>query len=134
MRAELIDGKAIAADVRTDVARDVAALRERGVVPGLTVVLVGDDIASATYVGAKEKASREAGMAGGTIRLPADTTQAALLTLIEQLNGDAAVHGILVQMPLPKHIDPDTIIRHIRPEKDVDGFHPENVGKLLIDI
>ena len=132
MRAELIDGKAIAADVRADVARDVAALRERGVVPGLTVVLVGDDIASATYVGAKEKASREAGMAGGTIRLPADTTQAALLALIEQLNGDAAVHGILVQMPLPKHIDPDTIIRHIRPEKDVDGFHPENVGKLLI--
>ncbi len=132
MRAELIDGKAIAADVRADVARDVAALRERGVVPGLTVVLVGDDSASATYVGAKEKASREAGMAGGTIRLPADTTQAALLTLIEQLNGDAAVHGILVQMPLPKHIDPDTIIRHIRPEKDVDGFHPENVGKLLI--
>lgn len=132
MRAELIDGKAIAADVRADVARDVAALRERGVVPGLTVVLIGDDIASATYVGAKEKASREAGMAGGTIRLPADTTQAALLALIEQLNGDAAVHGILVQMPLPKHIDPDTIIRHIRPEKDVDGFHPENVGKLLI--
>ena len=132
MRAELIDGKAIAADVRADVARDVAALRERGVVPGLTVVHVGDDSASATYVGAKEKASREAGMAGGTIRLPADTTQAALLTLIEQLNGDAAVHGILVQMPLPKHIDPDTIIRHIRPEKDVDGFHPENVGKLLI--
>ena len=85
MRAELIDGKAIAADVRADVARDVAALRERGVVPGLTVVLVGDDIASATYVGAKERASREAGMAGGTIRLPADTTQAALLTLIEQL-------------------------------------------------
>lgn len=132
MRAELIDGKGIAADVRADVARDVAALRERGVVPGLTVVFVGDDIASATYVGAKEKASREAGMAGGTIRLPADTTQAALLALIEQLNGDAAVHGILVQMPLPKHIDPDTIIRHIRPEKDVDGFHPENVGKLLI--
>jgi len=132
LRAELIDGKAIAADVRADVARDVAALRERGVVPGLTVVLVGDDVASATYVGAKEKASREAGMAGGTIRLPADTTQAALLALIEQLNGDAAVHGILVQMPLPKHIDPDTIIRHIRPEKDVDGFHPENVGKLLI--
>jgi methylenetetrahydrofolate dehydrogenase (NADP+)/methenyltetrahydrofolate cyclohydrolase len=132
LRAELIDGKAIAADVRADVARDVAALRERGVVPGLTVVLVGDDIASATYVGAKEKASREAGMAGGTIRLPADTTQAALLTLIEQLNGDAAVHGILVQMPLPKHIDPDTVIRHIRPDKDVDGFHPENVGKLLI--
>jgi len=132
LRAELIDGKAIAADVRADVAREVAQLRARGVVPGLTVVLVGEDIASATYVGAKEKASREAGMTGGTIRLPADTTQAALLTLIEQLNGDPAVHGILVQMPLPTHIDPDTVIRHIRPDKDVDGFHPENVGKLLI--
>ena len=132
MRAELIDGKAIAADVRAEVARDVDDLRARGVVPGLTVVLVGDDMASATYVGAKEKASREAGMAGGTIRLPADTTQASLLALVEQLNGDAAVHGILVQMPLPAHIDPDTVIRHIRPDKDVDGFHPENVGKLLI--
>jgi methylenetetrahydrofolate dehydrogenase (NADP+) / methenyltetrahydrofolate cyclohydrolase len=132
LRAELIDGKAIAADVRAEVARDVDDLRARGVVPGLTVVLVGDDIASATYVGAKEKASREAGMAGGTIRLPADTTQASLLALVEQLNGDAAVHGILVQMPLPAHIDPDTVIRHIRPDKDVDGFHPENVGKLLI--
>ena len=132
MRAELIDGKAIAADVRADVAREVAALRARGVVPGLTVVLVGDDMASAKYVGAKERASREAGMAGGTIRLPADTTQAALLTLIAQLNGDPAVHGILVQMPLPTHIDPDTVIRQIRPDKDVDGFHPENVGKLLI--
>jgi methylenetetrahydrofolate dehydrogenase (NADP+)/methenyltetrahydrofolate cyclohydrolase len=132
LRAELIDGKAIAADVRADVAREVAALRARGVVPGLMVVLVGEDIASATYVGAKEKASREAGMTGGTIRLPADTTQAALLTLIEQLNGNPAVHGILVQMPLPTHIDPDTVIRHIRSDKDVDGFHPENVGKLLI--
>jgi methylenetetrahydrofolate dehydrogenase (NADP+)/methenyltetrahydrofolate cyclohydrolase len=132
LRAELIDGKAIAANVRADVAREVAALRARGVVPGLMVVLVGEDIASATYVGAKEKASREAGMTGGTIRLPADTTQAALLTLIEQLNGNPAVHGILVQMPLPTHIDPDTVIRHIRSDKDVDGFHPENVGKLLI--
>jgi methylenetetrahydrofolate dehydrogenase (NADP+)/methenyltetrahydrofolate cyclohydrolase len=132
LRAELIDGKAIAADVRADVARDVAALRERGVVAGLVVVLVGDDVASATYVGAKEKASREAGMSGGTVRLPAATTQAELLRLVEELNGDAAVHGILVQMPLPAHIDPDTVIRHIRPDKDVDGFHPENVGKLLI--
>jgi methylenetetrahydrofolate dehydrogenase (NADP+)/methenyltetrahydrofolate cyclohydrolase len=132
LRAELIDGTAIAADVRADVARDVMALRARGVVPGLTVVLVGDDMASATYVGAKEKASREAGMVGATIRLPASTSQDELLTLVGQLNGDPAVHGILVQMPLPKHIDPDTVIRHIRPDKDVDGFHPENVGKLLI--
>jgi methylenetetrahydrofolate dehydrogenase (NADP+)/methenyltetrahydrofolate cyclohydrolase len=132
LRADLIDGKAIAAAVRAEVARDVDALRMRGVVPGLTVVLVGDDIASATYVGAKEKASREAGMASTTIRLPAETTQAALLALVEQLNQDEAVHGILVQMPLPPHIDPDTVIRHIQPSKDVDGFHPVNVGKLLI--
>lgn len=132
MRAELIDGKAIAATIRGEVAADVAALTARGVVPGLTVVLVGDDTASATYVGAKEKASREAGMAGETIRLPASTTQAELLSVVERLNADRAVHGILVQMPLPAHIDPDTVIRHILPEKDVDGFHPVNVGKLLI--
>lgn len=132
MRAELIDGKAIAATIRGEVAADVAALTARGVVPGLTVVLVGDDTASATYVGAKEKASREAGMAGETIRLPASTTQAELLGVVERLNADRAVHGILVQMPLPAHIDPDTVIRHILPEKDVDGFHPVNVGKLLI--
>ncbi len=132
MRAELIDGKAIAATIRGEVAADVAALTARGVVPGLTVVLVGDDTASATYVGAKEKASREAGMAGETIRLPASTTQTELLGVVERLNADRAVHGILVQMPLPAHIDPDTVIRHILPEKDVDGFHPVNVGKLLI--
>ncbi len=132
MRAELIDGKAIAEAIRHEVAADVAALSARGVVPGLTVVLVGDDGASATYVGAKEKASKAAGMAGRTIRLPASTSQNELLSLVEQLNADDAVHGILVQMPLPKQIDPDTVIRHIRPEKDVDGFHPVNVGKLLI--
>ncbi len=132
LRAELIDGKAIAEAIRNEVAVDVAALAARGVVPGLTVVLVGDDAASATYVGAKEKASKAAGMQGETIRLPAATTQAELLTLIERLNADASVHGILVQMPLPSHIDPDTVIRHILPEKDVDGFHPVNVGKLLI--
>ncbi|WP_434481044.1 bifunctional 5,10-methylenetetrahydrofolate dehydrogenase/5,10-methenyltetrahydrofolate cyclohydrolase [Gemmatimonas sp.] len=132
MRAELIDGKAIAEAIRNEVAVDVAALAARGVVPGLTVVLVGDDAASATYVGAKEKASKAAGMQGETIRLPAATTQAELLTLIERLNADASVHGILVQMPLPSHLEPDTVIRHIVPEKDVDGFHPVNVGKLLI--
>ena len=132
MRAELIDGKAIAEAIRLEVAADVAALAARGVVPGLTVVLVGDDAASATYVGAKEKASKAAGMRGETLRLPASTTQAELLALVERLNADAGIHGILVQMPLPSHIDPDTVIRHILPEKDVDGFHPVNVGKLLI--
>jgi methylenetetrahydrofolate dehydrogenase (NADP+)/methenyltetrahydrofolate cyclohydrolase len=132
LRAELIDGKAIAETIRNEVAADVAALAARGVVPGLTVVLVGDDSASATYVGAKEKASKAAGMHGETIRLPASTSQDELLALVERLNTDASVHGILVQMPLPAHIDPDTVIRHILPEKDVDGFHPVNVVKLLI--
>jgi methylenetetrahydrofolate dehydrogenase (NADP+)/methenyltetrahydrofolate cyclohydrolase len=127
-----MDGAMLAQKVRNEVAADVAALRQRGVVPGLTVVLVGDDPASAVYVGGKEKASREAGMAGETIRLPSTTSEAELLALIERLNHDDSVHGILVQMPLPKAIDPDTVINHIRPEKDVDGFHPVNVGKLLI--
>ncbi|PYP75550.1 MAG: bifunctional 5,10-methylene-tetrahydrofolate dehydrogenase/5,10-methylene-tetrahydrofolate cyclohydrolase [Gemmatimonadetes bacterium] len=127
-----MDGALLAQKVRTEVAADVAALRQRGVVPGLTVVLVGDDPASAVYVGGKEKASREAGMAGETIRLPATTSQAELLALVERLNADDSVHGILVQMPLPKQIDPDTVINHILPQKDVDGFHPVNVGKLLI--
>ena len=130
--ARLIDGTALAKRIRGEVAAQVAALRQRGVVPGLTVVLVGDDPASAVYVGAKEKASREAGMAGETIRLSSRTSQAELLALVEQLNHDERMHGILVQMPLPKQIDPDTVIRHIRPDKDVDGFHPVNVGKLLI--
>jgi methylenetetrahydrofolate dehydrogenase (NADP+)/methenyltetrahydrofolate cyclohydrolase len=130
--AALIDGTALAKKIRAEVAADVALLRAQGIVPGLTVVLVGEDPASAVYVGAKEKASREAGMAGETIRLPASTSQAELLALVEQLNLDDRVHGILVQMPLPKQIDPDTVILHIRPDKDVDGFHPVNVGKVLI--
>jgi methylenetetrahydrofolate dehydrogenase (NADP+)/methenyltetrahydrofolate cyclohydrolase len=130
--AELIDGRAVAAAIRAEVAEEVAALRAQGVVPGLTVVLVGDDPASATYVGAKEKASREVGMAGTTIRMPASTSQEALLAVVDRLNADAAVHGILVQMPLPPQLDPDAVIRRIRPDKDVDGFHPVNVGKLLI--
>jgi methylenetetrahydrofolate dehydrogenase (NADP+) / methenyltetrahydrofolate cyclohydrolase len=130
--ARLIDGTALAKKVRAEVAAEAAALVQRGVTPGLAVVLVGDDPASAVYVGAKEKASREAGMSGETIRLPAATSQAELLALVDRLNGDARVHGILVQMPLPKHIDPDAVINRIRPDKDVDGFHPVNVGKLLI--
>ena len=130
--ARLIDGTALAAKVRANVAMDVSALRARGVVPGLTVVLVGDDPASAVYVGAKEKASREAGMAGQTIRLPDETSQDELIALVDALNADPAVHGILVQMPLPKQIDPEAVIHRIRPDKDVDGFHPVNAGKVLI--
>lgn len=130
--ARLIDGTALAARIRGEVAAEVATLRARGVVPGLTVVLVGDDPASAVYVGAKEKASREAGMAGETIRLTAGTSEGELLALVHRLNADRAVHGILVQMPLPKHIDPEAVIHAIRPDKDVDGFHPVNAGKVLI--
>lgn len=132
MPAELIDGVAVAKEVRAEVARDAAALIARGVTPGLTVVLVGDDPASAVYVRAKEKACVEAGMNGRTIRLPAETSQADLLALIDQLNADPAVHGILVQMPVPKHIDPQAVILRISAEKDVDGFHPVNVGRVWI--
>jgi len=129
--AELIDGTAVARDVRADVAQLAAALAARGVRPGLAVVLVGDDPASAVYVRAKGKASEEAGMHSVTIRLPADTSEADLLRHVDQLNADPAIHGILVQMPLPKHISAEVVVRRVRPEKDVDGFHPVNVGKLL---
>jgi methylenetetrahydrofolate dehydrogenase (NADP+)/methenyltetrahydrofolate cyclohydrolase len=101
-------------------------------VPGLTVVLVGEDPASAVYVRNKEKGSVEAGMKGETIRMSAATTQDELLAVVDRLNADPTVHGILVQMPLPKQIDPQTVIRRIDPRKDVDGFHPVNVGKVLI--
>jgi methylenetetrahydrofolate dehydrogenase (NADP+)/methenyltetrahydrofolate cyclohydrolase len=130
--AEIIDGAAVANKVRADVAVAAAALAEKGVVPGLTVVLVGEDPASSVYVSSKEKACREAGMHGETIRLPATTTQGDLLAVVDRLNDDPAIHGILVQMPLPKQIDPQTVIRRIAPHKDVDGFHPVNVGKVLI--
>jgi methylenetetrahydrofolate dehydrogenase (NADP+)/methenyltetrahydrofolate cyclohydrolase len=130
--AKIIDGAAIADKVRADVAVAAAALAKRGIIPGLTVVLVGEDPASAVYVGAKEKACKEAGMHGETIRMPVTTTQAELLAVVDRLNADPAIHGILVQSPLPKQIDPQTIIRRIAPHKDVDGFHPINVGKVLI--
>ena len=129
---EKIDGTAVAKSVREDVAREVAELEARGITPGLTVVIVGENPASQTYVAAKEKASVEAGMKGETIRLPADTPQPELEALIDRLNADATVHGILVQSPLPRHMDANTVVRRILPEKDVDGFHPVNVGKLLI--
>ena len=132
MPAEKIDGTAVALAIRTEAAAKAKELTAKGVRPGLAVVLVGDDPASAVYVRAKGKACEEAGMHSVTIRMSADTTQDALLAQVKALNEDAAIHGILVQMPLPKHIDSDLIIRTIRPEKDVDGFHPVNVGKNLI--
>jgi methylenetetrahydrofolate dehydrogenase (NADP+)/methenyltetrahydrofolate cyclohydrolase len=130
--ARLIDGVAVAKAVRADVAREVATLATHGIIPGLTVVLVGHDPASTVYVSSKEKRSKELGMRGETIRLPATASQAELESLIDRLNADPAVHGILVQMPLPKQMDATTVIRRIVPHKDVDGFHPVNVGKLLI--
>jgi methylenetetrahydrofolate dehydrogenase (NADP+)/methenyltetrahydrofolate cyclohydrolase len=127
MMARLIDGKAVASTLRASVAARVAALPYR---PGLTVVLVGDDPASVTYVRNKDKAAVEAGIDASTIRLPADTTQSALLARIETLNADPAVDGILVQLPLPPHIDAAAIVEAVDPAKDVDGFHPVNIGRL----
>lgn len=132
MPAELIDGRAIAKKVRADVAERAKRLAAQGIKPGLAVVLVGDDPASAVYTSAKAKAAEEAGMYSLNLRLPADTTQADLLKRVDALNSDPKIHGILVQMPLPKQIDPDTVIRRIDPAKDVDGFHPVNVGKMLV--
>jgi methylenetetrahydrofolate dehydrogenase (NADP+)/methenyltetrahydrofolate cyclohydrolase len=128
----LIEGGALADRVKAQVATDVADLKARGITPGLTVVLVGDDPASTVYVGAKERTCIELGMRGDTIRLPVTTTQDELIAIVDRLNADPTVHGILVQMPLPKQIHSDAVVRRIRPDKDVDGFHPVNVGKLLI--
>jgi methylenetetrahydrofolate dehydrogenase (NADP+)/methenyltetrahydrofolate cyclohydrolase len=126
-----MDGAAVARRVRARVAAETEALRARGVTPGLAVVLVGDDPASAVYVGAKRKACAEAGIRSDTAQLPATTSQAELLAVVDRLNEDASVHGILVQMPLPRHVDAEEVVRRVRPDKDVDGFHPVNLGKLL---
>jgi methylenetetrahydrofolate dehydrogenase (NADP+) / methenyltetrahydrofolate cyclohydrolase len=132
MPAELLDGIAVARAIRDEVAVAVRVELARGVVPGLAVVLVGDDPASTVYVRNKGKACEEAGMHSVTIRLPASTTQGALLAVVDQLNADSAIHGMLVQMPLPKQCNADEVIRRIDPAKDVDGFHPINAGKLII--
>lgn len=133
MTATIIDGKAFAAEIREEVsARTAAILAAGGVRPGLAVVLVGDDAASDVYVRNKGIAAEAAGFYSETHRLPSDTTQQALLALIERLNQDSAIHGILVQLPLPAHLDKDAVIAAIAPHKDVDGFHPNNVGKLWL--
>jgi methylenetetrahydrofolate dehydrogenase (NADP+)/methenyltetrahydrofolate cyclohydrolase len=132
MAAVIIDGKAVGRRVREEVKQRTEALRGKGVVPCLAVVLAGEDPASVSYVTAKEKALAEAGMEGRDIRLPAGVSEAELLALIADLNRDAKVHGILVQLPLPKHINEDRIITAIDPEKDVDGFHPVSVGNMVL--
>jgi methylenetetrahydrofolate dehydrogenase (NADP+)/methenyltetrahydrofolate cyclohydrolase len=130
--AEIVDGVAIARVIREEAARDTAVLITRGVRPGLAVVLVGEDPASTVYVRAKGRACDEARMHSSTIQLPASTSQAELENVVAVLNDDPMIHGILVQMPLPSHLDADAVIRTIDPRKDVDGFHPVNVGKLLV--
>ena len=129
--AELLDGKRIAQEIRGEVALRVKKLIARGVTPGLSVILVGEDAASAVYVAAKGKACEEAGMYSRTIRLPASTTQKELLAQVAALNNDHRVHGILVQIPLPKQLDAEGVILAIDPAKDVDCFHPVNVGRML---
>src|SRR6202011_1675978 len=131
MTARIIDGKVIAAQLRGRVAGEVARVkRDHNWLPGLAVVLVGNDPASEVYVRSKHKQTQEAGMASFEHRLPADVAQADLLALVTKLNRDPAVHGILVQLPLPKSIDSEGVINAIDPAKDVDGLHPNNAGRL----
>jgi methylenetetrahydrofolate dehydrogenase (NADP+) / methenyltetrahydrofolate cyclohydrolase len=132
MTAKIIDGKLIAAQMREELKAQVTTLFEHNVVPGLGVVLVGDDPASKSYVTAKEKACEEIGIYSDDNRLAADTTEEQLLELVEQMNKDPKIHGILVQLPLPKHINEDKVLLAIDPRKDVDGFHPVNVGKMVV--
>lgn len=132
MAAQVIDGKLIAQQVKEELKAEAARLAAQGKVPGLAVVLVGDDPASAVYVNSKEKTARELGMHSVQHRLPATTTQAELEALVDQLNADDCIHGILVQSPLPAGVDQDAIFQRILPAKDVDGFHPANVGKLWL--
>lgn len=132
MTARRLDGAAIAREVRAEIATEVATLGGRGVQPGLAVVIVGDDPASAVYVRAKGKACNEAGMHSETLALPASTSESELVAVIDRLNDDPAIHGILVQLPLPGHINSEQVLQRVNPAKDVDGFHPINVGKLVI--
>ena len=131
--AQILDGKLVAQKTRERLRREVAELAEEGIVPGLAVVLVGNDVGSQVYVRNKTRACEELGIRSWQYNLPEDTAQAALLELIEKLNADPEVHGILVQMPLPKHIDEKAIIDAIDPKKDVDGSHPENMGRLFMN-
>jgi len=129
--AKILSGKAIAEGIRTELAEDIAKLRKQGTTPGLAVVLVGHDPASEVYVRSKRKTCEELGIASFSHDLPENCTERRLLNLIAKLNADPAVHGILVQMPLPKQIDEQRVLNAIEPDKDVDGFHPVSVGRLL---
>jgi len=132
MTAKIIDGKQIAADMRAKLRTDVAALVKKGVVPGLGVILVGDDPASKSYVTAKQKACEEIGIYSDDNRLPANTSQKDLIALVKKLNADPKINGILVQLPLPKGLNETEVLTTIDPDKDVDGFHPTNVGRMVV--
>lgn len=132
MSARILDGTAIAAEIRAEVAEQVKAMAAGGIMPGLAVVIVGDDPASQIYVKSKGQACHEAGMLSETVRLPADTSEAELLAVVDRLNADPTIHGFITQLPLPPHIDANRVLNRISPTKDVDGFHPVNVGKLSV--
>jgi len=132
MTAKIIDGKQVAADIRAELKAVVARLKEQGVVPGLGVILVGDDPASNSYVTAKERTCEELGIYSDDNRLPAETPQAELMQLIDKMNADPKINGILVQLPLPKHMNESEVLFAIDPAKDVDGFHPVSVGKMVV--
>ena len=130
--AKIIDGKQIAKEVRAEIAAECAELKKKGIVPGLAVVIVGTDPASQVYVRNKKKACEEVGFRSEVFELPEETTEEELLALVKKLNEDVNIHGILVQLPLPEHLDDEVIIANIDPKKDVDAFHPSNVGKIMI--
>ncbi len=132
MAAQIIDGKQVAADMRAELKEEVAKLKEQGIVPGLGVILVGEDPASKSYVTAKERACEELGIYSDDNRLPANTTQEDLVALVNQMNNDPKINGILVQLPLPKGLNESEVLLAIDPDKDVDGFHPMNVGKMMV--
>jgi len=132
MTAKIIDGKQIAEQMRAELKGQVDKLKERGIVPGLGVILVGDDPASQSYVTAKERACEDIGIYSDNNRLPASISQKKLMALVRKMNNDSKIHGILVQLPLPKGLDESQVLLAIEPSKDVDGFHPVNVGKMMI--
>lgn len=132
MTARIIDGKQIASDIRNELKKEITILKQKGIIPGLGVILVGDDPASKSYVTAKERACEEIGLHSDDNRLPKGTTQSELIALVKKMNADPKINGILVQLPLPKHINESDVLMAIDPLKDVDGFHPVNVGKMMI--
>src|SRR5690625_4025084 len=132
MSAKIIDGKKIAQHLREEMKHEIQQLNKRNIQPHLTVILIGNDPASHSYVSGKEKASKEVGISSSIIRLPKNTSEDELLNEIDSLNKDEDIDGILVQLPLPEHIDEQKVIEAIHPSKDVDGFHPTNIGRMMV--